>query len=888
MSSVHPLREFVTERLTAAAEEILGVFAKATVEYQEEIERQRRLLAVVLKPQIKLNRIELPGHYVCKEEEVLTDQQLYNPERNFSLDTEEPEPPQIKEEQEELIQEGEQLVLKQETETLMLNPTNEEFDQSIPEPNTAHQLLSRGSPVAESKDQEGRKHVVQGLTTHPKTTSQSINVHNSESENHCNTRTGKKSFKGDGCGKAFQKESELIRHTTIHTSEKPYVCNTCGKRFSQRTRLNVHLKIHTDKKPYSCKTCGRAFRENSDLKVHSRIHTGERPFSCKICMKTFLVKSTLSTHMRIHTGEKPYSCKICGRAFRVSSVLKVHMRIHTGERPYTCNTCGKRFRENSSLKRHMKVHTGKKPYCCKTCGKRFICNSNLLVHMRSHTGEKPFSCKICRKGFTVNSNLLVHMRTHTGEKPFSCKKCGACFKRTNDLKIHLRHHTGEKPYSCNTCGKRFRESSALRSHMKCHTNDRPYSCEICGKKFTYRSNFMVHSRTHTEFVTERLTAAAEEIFGVFEKTIAEYQEELVRQRKLLDIIWKPEIQLPRIELPQLYVCKKVEGLNDQQPCDQKENCGLDQEHPQPSQMKEEKEELCSNQEGEEIVLKQETEISMLVPTDEESDHSEAEPKRDHQLLSDSSSVAESQDQEGSQHVDLPSTINAEPKVKRRRCNNKSHTKNADNSHTALESQLEETRTQLETMRQSLGQIRARLQWGLSSSPAQHNQLTTSPSHPSCGHLLFPPSAESLAEEKPLSFPPQVKPASPASCSTDTTIPPQEQDVTLRVLSAEREDALFKDCFVRGEHRPDVYAANIFMALAPFDAYRSWVKRVNWSGSNSKAELPQNLKDKVHEYITQRFPELSTDQWLRIRNKINERLRSSRKVDPEKARAGFPK
>lgn len=56
MSAVLTFREFVNERLTAAAEEILGVFEKTIVVYEEEIDRQRKLLDVVLKPQIKLDR----------------------------------------------------------------------------------------------------------------------------------------------------------------------------------------------------------------------------------------------------------------------------------------------------------------------------------------------------------------------------------------------------------------------------------------------------------------------------------------------------------------------------------------------------------------------------------------------------------------------------------------------------------------------------------------------------------------------------------------------------------------------------------------------------------------------------------------------------------------
>ena len=59
MSSVESLREFVNERLTAAAEEIFRVFKQTVVEYEEEIDRQRRLLDIVLKPEIKLHRTGL-------------------------------------------------------------------------------------------------------------------------------------------------------------------------------------------------------------------------------------------------------------------------------------------------------------------------------------------------------------------------------------------------------------------------------------------------------------------------------------------------------------------------------------------------------------------------------------------------------------------------------------------------------------------------------------------------------------------------------------------------------------------------------------------------------------------------------------------------------------
>ncbi|XP_034398226.1 zinc finger and SCAN domain-containing protein 31-like [Cyclopterus lumpus] len=238
---------------------------------------------------------------------------------------------------------------------------------------------------------------------------------------------------------------------------------------------------------------------------------------------------------------------------------------------------------------------------------------------------------------------------------------------------------------------------------------------------------------------ERLTAAAEEIFGVFEKTIFEYQEEVDRQRRLLDIVRKPVIKLHRTELPEQHgptrdhqllsymshvaespdqkgsehddsestsnaepqpkkrhrknrsrcddenllqihnntqteqhVCKEEEVLCEQQLCIQERSSSLDQEDPEPPQIKEEQEELCTSQEGEQLELKQETETFMLTPTCEETDHSEPEPPRDHQLLSDISHVAESPHQKGSKHEDSESTSNAEPQPKKRHRKNRGH------------------------------------------------------------------------------------------------------------------------------------------------------------------------------------------------------------------------
>jgi len=59
------------------------------------------------------------------------------------------------------------------------------------------------------------------------------------------------------------------------------------------------------------------------------------------------------------------------------------------------------------------------------------------------------------------------------------------------------------------------------------------------------------------FVNERLTAAAEEIFELFERTIAEELESTLkdnqRQQKLLDALLNPEVRLHRTGLSSVIV-----------------------------------------------------------------------------------------------------------------------------------------------------------------------------------------------------------------------------------------------------------------------------------------------------------------------------------------------
>nr|XP_043905767.1 zinc finger protein with KRAB and SCAN domains 3-like [Solea senegalensis] len=135
----------------------------------------------------------LPQKGVLKEEheEVLTEQQLCNQERNSSMDQDKPESLQIKEEEEEICtsQEQEQLELKQEADTFMLSPDNEESDHIKP---------------------EREKHV-------------------------CNI-----------CKKCFRQKHSLMEHMRNHEDERPFSCKTCGQCFRHSSELTSHKRSHTE------------------------------------------------------------------------------------------------------------------------------------------------------------------------------------------------------------------------------------------------------------------------------------------------------------------------------------------------------------------------------------------------------------------------------------------------------------------------------------------------------------------------------------------------------------------------------------------------------------------------------------------------------------------
>ncbi|XP_035026171.2 neurofilament medium polypeptide-like, partial [Hippoglossus stenolepis] len=162
-AQVPALRALLTERLTAAAKEIAAVFEETVAEYEDRLERsereicrQRRLLDAVMKPEIRLHRADFLQLVVSKEE-VPPEQQQWSP----LVDQEDPEPPHIKEEQEEpwTNTEGEQLQQLEEADikfTLTPFAVKSEEDEEKPQSSQLHQSQNEENRADGGKPEPAR------------------------------------------------------------------------------------------------------------------------------------------------------------------------------------------------------------------------------------------------------------------------------------------------------------------------------------------------------------------------------------------------------------------------------------------------------------------------------------------------------------------------------------------------------------------------------------------------------------------------------------------------------------------------------------------------------------------------------------------------------------
>ncbi|XP_074468526.1 uncharacterized protein LOC141753824 [Sebastes fasciatus] len=317
MSKGELLRAFVNQRLTAAAEEIFGLFERTIAEYEEEMIRLLQRDGAVFPANVKTFT-------------VIKDVPLEQQEWSSSPVQEDPEPPRIKEEQEELwtSQEGEQLQGLEDADITKFPFT------AVPVKGEERQT--------ENREAEYLKTEVDGDFGGPEP------ARNSDPDRHLQPETGDSD---DGLKQRRETQSGFnalrINEVSVYNAaQKSFSCSECCKTFSSKDHLLTHMKCHI------CQFCGKKFTKSSNLTTHLRVHTGEKPFSCSVCNTSFSLRCTLVNHMRVHTGEKPFLCSVCSKRFSKKANLTTHMALHTEEKPFKCRMCDKRFTWHSQVKNH--------------------------------------------------------------------------------------------------------------------------------------------------------------------------------------------------------------------------------------------------------------------------------------------------------------------------------------------------------------------------------------------------------------------------------------------------------------------------------------------------------------------------------------------------------
>uniref|UniRef100_A0A672ZFI3 C2H2-type domain-containing protein n=1 Tax=Sphaeramia orbicularis TaxID=375764 RepID=A0A672ZFI3_9TELE len=368
---VQILRSLVEQRLTAAAEEIFGLFERTIAEYEEELcrtkeenQRQKQILDCVWNPRVLLHRADVQQLSVV-EEAVPPEQQEWNP----IVDQKEPEPSHIKEElwtsQEMNITKfpSTPVPVKSEDDEKKVKSSQLKQTQTEEIKEEANKVdCGRSEPASYPHRHLQRKTDEQKEETEDSNKDQTLN-HKPESKLPTNSSTEKMETETDGDdgggsesdmnlvhtesvkGRTFDDKSLLEECMDTHTGQKLVGSSECEATFSQKKNMTQETNSPRD------------MMMNTDM-ILSDVGCEKKRYHCAMCLKTFSRKQHVELHlMRLHTGEKPFSCSECGKRFTLKTDLRRHMRLHTGERPFTCIVCQKCFKRKDHLQIHMKIHT---------------------------------------------------------------------------------------------------------------------------------------------------------------------------------------------------------------------------------------------------------------------------------------------------------------------------------------------------------------------------------------------------------------------------------------------------------------------------------------------------------------------------------------------------
>ncbi|XP_054628186.1 zinc finger and SCAN domain-containing protein 21-like [Dunckerocampus dactyliophorus] len=348
------LKKLVRERLMAAAEEILAQFERTIASYEEELSRTREeneRLRQQLEADSKTGGVlhsedvqQLIGHPKEPPPE---------PQAGSSmLKQDDPQPPHIKEEGEELwiTQEAEEADLSKLPLTVVSVKTEErgdkppdpsrwscpsDFQQMIDCEEELHPQPQGGGSTWRQEDaelprvkEEGEDlWITQEVEYHQDLIKLPLTVKTEEHED----KPGESSqlhhspgedTRGDNMTSCEDKDN--LRGPLSHHAERegdtrtPNKHSECSKRKTGRKRL-------------ACSLCAESFSFKCYLTRHILSHTGERAFVCSVCGKRFVARVNMASHMRTHTEEHPVRCTLCGHSSSYQKSLTVQTWTPDGE-----------------------------------------------------------------------------------------------------------------------------------------------------------------------------------------------------------------------------------------------------------------------------------------------------------------------------------------------------------------------------------------------------------------------------------------------------------------------------------------------------------------------------------------------------------------------------
>ncbi|XP_044192010.1 gastrula zinc finger protein xFG20-1-like isoform X1 [Thunnus albacares] len=415
MSKVQMLRASVTQRLTAAAEEIFVLFERSIAEYEEELsrskkenERQRKLLDAVFNPQLQLHRADIQQLSESKEE-VPPEQQ----EWSSSLDQEDPEPPHIKEEQEELLtsQEREQLqgligVDIPSSPLSVKSPRKTENREAEPTASSSTEQMETEADGEDCEGSEPARNSDPGRHLQPDSPDKISDPSETDVSDDDLTETREPQSDLN----SMKNKEILVSDMKFNTGNNSFICSQCGKKFASKVSLQRHMTLshHTGMDLFSCELCDKTFTHKIYLKIHMGVHTGEKRYRCHICEKRFTWRIQLRRHKcadkssQLNGGET----KPVRNSVRISELRCRDAKNSSSS--FSCSKCKEKFDNFYSLERHEKAHSEKKPFSCPFCGKSFAHRAHLTPHVAMHTGERPYRCRYCYRSFTWPSQVKKH------------------------------------------------------------------------------------------------------------------------------------------------------------------------------------------------------------------------------------------------------------------------------------------------------------------------------------------------------------------------------------------------------------------------------------------------------------------------------------------------